>query len=151
MGDQAACEFEERLVHVRASFPAHPQSAETVQPGKGPLDHPPVNAETTAVPGAAPCDDGQDAASTDSHAVAVVVVATVRKEPDRSPQWPADLATDGRGSIQQGQELGDIVAVAVGQDHSQRGVMSVGVKRCLEPTRARSTGDGPVASPPLTP
>ncbi|WP_435840590.1 hypothetical protein [Streptomyces bobili] len=42
VGDGAAGEFEERLVDARSSLPAHAPSAQAVQPGEGPLDHPTV-------------------------------------------------------------------------------------------------------------
>ena len=113
-------------MHVRSPFPAHPQSAEAVQPGKGPLDHPPVNSQTRAVLGAAPRDSGHDAAGTNLLAVAVVVVAAVGVEGERSAAGPADPATNRRHGVEKRQELGDIVAVATRQDDGERGAVSVG-------------------------
>ncbi|GHA75063.1 hypothetical protein GCM10010345_91710 [Streptomyces canarius] len=84
-----------------------------MEPGKGPLDQPPVDAEAGVVPGAAPCDGGHDAAGADLLAVAVVFVAAVCVERHRFAAGPADPAADGRDGIQQRQELGDVVAVQV--------------------------------------
>jgi transposase len=64
--------------------------------------------------------------------------------------WPATFADDGPAVeiFDQQQQLGDIVAVAAGQPDRQGMPLASTNRWCLEPVRARSTGDGPVRSPP---
>lgn len=65
-------------------------------------------------------------AGADLVAVDVVVVAAVREERVGPAPRVADPAADGRDRVQQGQQVGDIVAVAVGEDDGERGAVSVG-------------------------
>ena len=55
-----------------------------------------------------------------------------------SPQSPNRW--DG---VQQRQELGDVVPVAAGERDGKRGSVRSTIRWCLEPGRARSTGEGP--------
>jgi hypothetical protein len=80
VGDEAAGEFEERLVDVGPPFPAHPETSEAVQPGERALYHPAVDTQSAAVGCAAAGDDGQDSAGTNLVAVDVVVVAAVGEQ-----------------------------------------------------------------------
>ncbi|GHG83656.1 hypothetical protein GCM10018779_66850 [Streptomyces griseocarneus] len=111
---------------VGPPFPADPQASEAVQPGKGPLDHPPVSSQASAVPGSASGDGRHDAASADLVAVDVVVVAAVGEQRVGLTARTADPATDRRDRVEQRQELSDVVAVAAGQQDSKRGAMPVG-------------------------
>lgn len=65
MGDEAAGKFEEGFVHVGPAFPTDAQAPEAVQPGKRPLDHPPVSAQASAVPCSSTGDRRDDATSSD--------------------------------------------------------------------------------------
>jgi hypothetical protein len=112
VGDEAADEFEERFVDVGSAFPADAQTAEAMAPGEGPLDHPPVGAQSCAVTSSAPGDGRHDASGADLVAVDVVVVATVGEERVGSAAGTPDSAADRRDRVEQGQKLGDVVAVA---------------------------------------
>jgi hypothetical protein len=53
-------------------------------------------------------------------AVAVVVVAAVADDPRWPSLWPAAFAAHGRNTIDERDELGDVVAVAAGQRAGER-------------------------------
>jgi hypothetical protein len=72
VGDEAAGQFEESFVDVG--------SAEAVQPGEGPLDHPPVDAESSAVAGVPAGNGGDDAAGSNLVTLDVVIVTAVGEE-----------------------------------------------------------------------
>ncbi|GAA0466881.1 hypothetical protein GCM10010361_33850 [Streptomyces olivaceiscleroticus] len=80
IGYEAAGWFNESFVDVGTAFPADTEPSEAVQPGKGALHHPPVDAEPRAVPCIAAGDGWDDAASADLVAVDVVVVAAVGEQ-----------------------------------------------------------------------
>jgi hypothetical protein len=80
LGDEAAGQFEESFVDVGSAFPANVEPAEAVQPGEGPLDHPPVDAESSAVAGVPAGNGGDDAAGSNLVTLDVVIVAAVGEE-----------------------------------------------------------------------
>jgi len=107
-------------VHVGASLVAHQQAAEAVQPGEAALHDPALGAEAGAVSGTATGDLRADAAGAQATAVAVVVIAAVGEQLARTPQRSSGTATHRRHCVEQRQELGDVVAVAAGQDAGER-------------------------------
>lgn len=100
---------------LAVAFIAGPQAAEVVQPGEAALDHPALLSEARAVLVAAPGDNGFDPARAKLAAVLVKVIAAVGEQPSRTPAWPAAPAGDGLEAVDQGQKLGDVVAIAAGQ------------------------------------
>ena len=65
------------------------------------------------------CNHRADPALPEQSAVLVVVVATVGQQRVRPSARSADPARDGRNLVEQGQELGDVVAIAAGQTNGQ--------------------------------
>lgn len=126
MSAQAAGEPEEGFVDVGSPFPADPQPPEAVQPRRTALDHPAVGAQPGAVSYSAPGDRGHDAAFADLVAVDVVVVAAVGEQGVWPAAGPADATADRRDGVDQRQELGDVVAVATGQQDCERSAVPVG-------------------------
>lgn len=115
VGDEAGGEAEEGLVDVVTSFPADAQATEAVQPGDRSFHDVPEDAQAGAV-GLAPFgDDRADAALPQQAPVLVVVVATVGQQRVGTVSRPADGPGDGGDLVDQGQELGDVVAVAACQ------------------------------------
>jgi hypothetical protein len=112
-------------VDVVVAVGADEESAAVVEPGEGALDDPAVAADSGAVLGLAACDHGLDAALPDEAAVLVVVVAAVGDQHSRSASWPADAAAYGRHSVEQFQQLGDVVAVAAGERPGERDTPAV--------------------------
>ena len=95
----------------RESFPAEPEALEEVQPGEGPLDDPAAAAESGAVFGLAPGDDWLHASRPERAAVLVVVIATVGDQFLGAPAGASDLSPNGFDPVDEGQKLGDVVAV----------------------------------------
>ena len=126
MGDQAAGEFEEGFVYVGSAFPADAESFEAVEPGEAAFHHPSVGAKAGAVPGAAAGDGRHDAACVDLVAVDVVVVATVGEQRVGLAAGMAAASAHRRNGVEQRQELGDVVAVAAGENDGQRSAVPVG-------------------------
>ena len=103
-----------------AAVVADEQPFELVEPGEGAFDDPAVAAEAGAVAGAAAGDFGGDAAAAELAAVFVVVVAAVGAHPVGSSAGPADFAADGRDTVDERDQLGDVVAVAAGDRPGER-------------------------------
>ncbi len=104
-----------------ADLPADAQTAEPVQQGDGLLDDPPSGAEAGAVCDAASGNDWGDALGPQLTAVAVVVVAAVGVDPLQSLSWSIADAPDGRDLVDQGHELGEVLAVAAGHAGGEGG------------------------------
>jgi hypothetical protein len=112
VADETAAEGEECFVDVAAALVADEQPFELVQPGEGALDDPAVAAEAGAVFGMAAGDLRCDAASAELTAVAVVVVTAVGGETLRPAARPADTTAHRGHSVDERDQLGDVVAVA---------------------------------------
>jgi hypothetical protein len=107
-------------VDVVAAVGADQQSAAVVQPGEGALDDPAVAAEPGAVLGQAASDQRLDAPLANELPVAVVVVAAVGDQRSRPAAWAADAAADGRYTVEQREQLRDVVAVAARERPGER-------------------------------
>src|SRR3954451_20947057 len=95
-----------------AAVVADEQPFELVQPGEGALDDPAVAAQAGAVLGLAAGNLGRDAAGTQLAPVLVVVVDGVGGEPIGTSARPADRAAHRRDTLEERDQLGDVVAVA---------------------------------------
>src|SRR6266542_5951507 len=91
-----------------------------MEPGEGALDDPAVAAEAGAVLGLAAGDLRDDAALAVLAAVAVVVVTAVGADTLGSLPGPTDLAAHRRDTIDERDQLGDVVAVAAGERPGER-------------------------------
>ena len=110
---------------VVAAVVADEQSLVVVEPGEGALDDPARFAEAGAVLGLAASDLRFDPAGSELAAVLVVVVAAVGGEALGASTRPADLAAYGRHTVDQRQQLGDVVAVAAGERPGERDTAAV--------------------------
>src|SRR5919107_1273782 len=97
---------------VGSTLRAQPEFLEGVQPGDGAFDVPAVAAQPGSVAGAAAGDVRGDAPLAEQAAVLVVVVAAVGVDTPGPVGGPAAGAADARDGVEQGQQLGDVVAVA---------------------------------------
>ena len=102
-------------MNVVAAVGSDQESAAVVQPGERALDDPAVVAQPRAMLGLASCDPRLDAALPDETPVHVVVVAPVGDQRPGSASGPAGVAADGRHSVEQLDQLRDVVAVAAGE------------------------------------
>ena len=140
--DEADRQLQGRVVDAVPTFPTDPQVPEALQPRQSALDHPVRGSQARSM-GLSPAgDDRCDAQGADHAAVTVVIAAAVRVQPPRSEPGAPSAATDRGNRLEQGERLGDIVAVAAGAGHRERG---------FAPGRARSTGLGPVSGRPAGP
>ena len=120
MANEAAAEGEHRFVHVGAAFVTDEQSFELVQVRKGAFYDPADDAEPGAVFGLAVSDHGFDAQLADEAAVLVVVVAAVADHDVGPVAWVPDESCDRRYALEQGDQLGDVVAVPARQRVGER-------------------------------
>ena len=103
-----------------AAVVADEQPFELVQPGEGALDDPAVTAKAGTVADATSCDLGSDSTLAEQPPVFVVVVATVGAEAIGAPTWASDPAAHRRHPVDQGDQLGDVMAVAAGDRPGER-------------------------------
>ena len=135
-------------MHVVAAVVADEQPFELVQPREGPLDDPAVTAEAGAVFGVATCDLRRDATLLQLAAVLVVVVAAIGSDAARSSSRSTDLAANGRDSLDERDQLGDVVAVAPRERPGERDPGRVDQEVVLRPgsgsiNRARARRGAP--------
>jgi len=112
-------------MNVRSAFEADAKTTETMEPRMSPFDDPTEFAEAAAVCGAASGNDRSDAAFAKSAAMRVGIVATVGVEDLGLAKRSATSAANWRDSVDQRQQLRDIVAVRTGQDHANRNAVRV--------------------------
>ena len=91
-----------------------------MQPGEGALDDPAVAAEAGAVLGLAASDHRLDATLSDQPPVLVMVVAAVGDQAVGPSAGPTNGTADGGDAVQEGDQLGDVVAVAACDREGER-------------------------------
>lgn len=96
-----------------------------MEPGEGALDDPAVAAEAGAVICETAGNDRPHALLAQKSAVLVVVVAAVGDQRVRPTAWPARAAAYGRDTVEQLEQLGDVVAVCGGQRPGERQAAAV--------------------------
>jgi len=131
-----------------AAVIADEQPFELVQPGEGALDDPAVTAQAGSVSGAAASDLGCDPALAELDTVLVVVVAAIGSDAARSSSRSTDLAANGRDSLDERDQLGDVVAVAPRERPGERDPGRVDQEVVLRPgsgsiNRARARRGAP--------
>lgn len=110
---------------------ADAQAPEVVQPSMGALDDPTGLAQAAAVRLATAGDLSGDAGGVQWSAVLVVVVAAVGLDHGGLGQRSATFAADRRDGLDQGEELGDVVAVGAGEDQRERDALRFGDEMVL--------------------
>jgi hypothetical protein len=126
VADEAAAEGEEGFVDVGAAFVADEQAFHSVEPAEGAFDDPAVAAEAGAVALVAVGEQGCDPALAERSPVCVGAVAAVAEQDLGSPPRPAWPPADRGDAVEQGQQLGDVVALAAGQRPGERCPVGVG-------------------------
>jgi hypothetical protein len=112
-------------VDVVEAVGSQQQPAAVVEPGEGAFNDPAVTSEPGAVLGLAARDDRLDAAQPDEATVLVVVVAAVGEHGLRAPARTAGAATDRWDTVEQFEQLGDVVAVGRRQRPGERQPVAV--------------------------
>jgi hypothetical protein len=105
---------------IGATFVAHPEAAKLTQPRDCAFDHPPINAQTAAMFGVAPRQDGLDAPPAQRPAMGLGIVGSIPLHAIRSVPRMADLAPDRRNGINQRNQLSNVVGIGAGQYRRQR-------------------------------
>jgi hypothetical protein len=136
-------------VDVGSAFPTDPQAPEAMQPRKASFDHPAVRAQSGAMACSAAGNGRHDAAVADLVAVDVVAVAAIGEQRVGFAARSSDTAADGGDRVEQGQQLGDVVAVAAGQQDRERGAVSVGDQVVLRACPAPVDRRGARVDPPF--
>ena len=108
------------------AFIANTQSAKLMQPGKCAFDHPPENAQPTAVARSALGQNRTDAKLTQRLAMGLAVIGTVALNTIRPPARTPYLARDRRNRLDQRQQLRHVMPVGSGELHRERDSIGIG-------------------------
>ena len=149
MADQRAGQLQEPEVEVGPAFPTSPESLVGVQPGEAALHHPAMPAQPGTMGDASTGDARSDPAGAQQPPVLVVIIATVREQFPRLAAGPTTQPADRRNRVDQGQQLGDVVAVAAGEADLQRDAVRLNDQVVLGTGSAAIDGAGPDMVPPL--
>lgn len=125
MANQACADGDERFMDVGTSLIAHAQTSEAMQPGDGPFDHPAGEPQATAMFGVAPGNLGADSQFAQLLSMRLGVVSTVGLDELRTMARMPWLARDRRNRLDQGDQLGDIVGIGSGENHSERNALRI--------------------------
>ena len=106
-------------------FVADAQPAKLMQPGDRALDHPAGAAKAAPMLGVAARNLGGDAAGGQARAMGIGVVAAVGLHAVGFALRCPRFAGDGRDRLHERQQLGDVVAVGLGQDHRKGKALGV--------------------------
>ena len=96
-----------------------------MQPSNGAFDYPAGGSETATVRGAPPRDLGANTASSQRPAVRLGVIAAIGLDHIGTVTRRARFAGDRRNAVDQGQQLGDIVAVGLGKNDRQGNALGI--------------------------
>ena len=136
---------------MSAAFVADAEAAVLMQPGDRPFDDPAAAAEPGSVRSLRPGDLRLDVPAAQLAPCVARVVGAVAVQLARAVGWSTATAAHRRDRVHECDQLGDVVAVAAGQRAGERRAAPQAIRWCLEPRLERSTGLGPVFSPPQTP
>ncbi len=140
---ETAADFEERFVNVGQPFVSNSQTTKPMQPSDGALHDPAGLAQAATVRGPAPCDLGLDTQGQERRTMRVGIISAVSLHQLGLSPWGAPLASNGRDGLNQGQQLGHVVAIGFGQNDRERNALRVGKEVML---RAGTTAIGWVRS-----
>jgi hypothetical protein len=129
-------------VDVVAAVGADEEPAAVVEPREGAFDDPAVTADPGAVFGLAAGDHGLDPSLPDQPPVLVMVVAAVGEQRCWPFAWPSCSASHGRDSVEEVEQLADVVAVAAGQRPGERSAVAVYEEVVLTACPAAVNGAG---------
>jgi hypothetical protein len=118
---------------ARATLVADGQPAEAMEPGHGALDDPAGAAEAAAMFGAPPGELGPNASPVQHVAVRLGVIGAVALDERGFPRGAAPSTAHGWNRVDQGQELGNVVAVGGRQRRDERNPVRVGENMMLRP------------------
>jgi len=141
--DQGAADFEESLVNSRQSFIADSESAKPMQPCDGSFDDPAGFSQAAAVFGSASRNLRLDASGLERRSMGIRIIAAIGLDEVRFALRTPRFACNRGNRLDQRQQLGDVVAVGLGQNDRERNAFRVGEDVVL---RAGTTAIGWVRS-----
>ena len=147
--DKGTADGKECLVDVCPPLIADAQPPELVQPGQGPLHHPAVDAQATAMSSQTLREHWHNPQGAQHFSMGSRAVGSVSLNSVWSTAWPATLATHRRNGCHQGQQLGNIMTVSAGQNGGQRNPFGIGNHVVLTALFAPVRGVGACFSPHL--
>ena len=103
-----------------AAVGAQEQPAAVVEPGEGAFDDPALPAEPGVVPALSPGDHGLHASLADELPVLVMVIAAISEQAMWPPTRSADATAHRRYTVEQGEQLRHVVAVAARERPRER-------------------------------
>src|SRR5487761_2631379 len=124
--DQGVTDFEECFVNAGQPFVSDSEPAKPMQPCDGSFDDPAGFSQAAAVFGSASRNLRLDAWRLESRSMRVRIVAAISLDEVRFALRTPRLARDRGNRLDQRQQLGDIVAVGLGQNDRERNAFRVG-------------------------
>jgi hypothetical protein len=128
------------IVDIITSFIADAETTVLVQPRKSTLNNPPVHPKTTSILCASLSQKGLNKLSTKLLAMRFAIVSSVPQNRSRTSNRPAYLACYRRNSLDQRQQLCNIVAVRSRQSHGQGNTVGIGHQMVFRPFFAAIRG-----------
>lgn len=111
---------------VGPAFVADEQALHLVEPAEGTFDNPAIAPQARAIAVVAVREHRSDPKLAERSPMSVGAVAAVAEQRLGAPPRPAGDTSNGRHSLKQRQQLGDVVAVAAGQRPGERCSLRVG-------------------------
>ena len=134
-------------MYVVPSLIANTQPTQLVQPGYRTLHWPPVDAQPATMAGETLCQDGLNSQRTQFPPMGFRVIGSVTLDSVWSMARPTDFTPNPRNGGHQGQQLGHVMAVSLGQYGRQGESIGVSNQVVLAPRFAPVRGIGSRFSP----
>jgi hypothetical protein len=120
------CNSQKSIMDITTSFITDSETTVLMQPRNSTLNNPPVHPKTTSILCASLSQKGLNKLSAKLLAMRFTIVSSVPQHRSRTSNRPAYLACYRRDSIDQSQQLCNIVAVRLRQSHGQRNTVGIG-------------------------
>jgi hypothetical protein len=120
-------------MNTGSTFVAHVEAAKPMEPGQRAFHNPPCAPESAAVGRAALGELRLDSAAMQRVSMRLRIVAPVALNQPRLAYGATRTAAERRNRVDQGQQLGNVVAVGGGQQRRQRDAARLGEKVVLRP------------------
>jgi hypothetical protein len=135
---------------VRTAFIADTKATILVQPAQGAFDHPAEHAQATAVLGIPPRQNRLDAALAEVLPMGLRIVGSVTLHAIGTATRPTGFAGHSRNGVDEGKQLGHIVAIGCREPRCQRDAVGIGEHVMLRALFPTIRGIGPGVRPPKT-
>jgi len=144
------CNSQKSIVDITTSFITDTETTVFMKPRKSTLNNPPIHPKTTSILRASLSQKGLNKLSTKLLAMRFAIVSSVSQQRSRTSNRPTYLACYRRDSIDQPQQLCNIVAVRPSQSHGQRNAVGIGHQMVFRTFFAAIRGIWACFRPPKT-